>query len=96
MSAHTPGPWFSGDELWACITTAAGGRGGHLATCTGVVPPTEQRANARLMAAAPDLLEALEAVMAIAEGLEEFSDGAEGTDARRMAEDAIARARGGK
>ena len=60
MSGHTPGPWFNDDNLWACITTTPGGRGEHLATCTSIVPPEEQRANARLMAAAPELLEEAE------------------------------------
>jgi hypothetical protein len=50
MSEHTPGPWeIRGDVIEA---------GGEI-----VCDPFDNRANARLIAAAPDLLEALKAIM---------------------------------
>jgi hypothetical protein len=65
MSKHTPGPW-------QCFETEAGEarinpvRGGFLvAKCDTRNPfDEEQRANARLIAAAPELLEALRYYMA--------------------------------
>lgn len=59
MSAHTPGPWFNARDLWACITTAPLGFGDVIAEVSRTPPDDEQRANARLIAAAPDLLAAL-------------------------------------
>lgn len=70
--SHTPGPWelqdpMGDEELWVveqgrqpydwrCIATVAI-VGGEI----GDITPTEGNANARLIAAAPDLLAALEA-----------------------------------
>ena len=62
MSGHTPGPWFHGDSMWGCVTTRAGGFGDVVATVPNAIPDSECRANARLMAAAPDLLDAMKAI----------------------------------
>ncbi len=61
MSKHTPGPWFceNGDNRWtiwddegmACICDVHAG-----------IEPDPSEANARLIAAAPDLLAACEAL----------------------------------
>ena len=56
---HTPGPWSvsgrDGDEIWAARTFGA--------TAIATVDPGEDsRANARLIAAAPDLLVALKEI----------------------------------
>ena len=62
MSAkHTPGPWFVQDIPTASIyISPAGGRPSVALALTKVnVPAGETMANARLIAAAPDLLEAL-------------------------------------
>ena len=74
MSAqHTPGPWrltleptgLPGVNVRFCIDTdyainIAGGQSQeHLGGASGAIFEEECRANARLMAAAPDLLEAL-------------------------------------
>jgi hypothetical protein len=57
MSKHTPGPWEAYDfEIWAYGERIAD-------TITGV-NFEEDRANARLMAAAPELLDALRFYMA--------------------------------
>lgn len=65
MSTHTPGPWHQGgldrhDKHWMRETRDAKGRG--IAWC-GTFPEDEAHANARLIAAAPEMLEALEMVM---------------------------------
>ena len=74
MSAHTPGPWFhSNTSMWGCVTTKPDGHGHVVAEVDS--PHTgkgrldhnrteETKANARLIAAAPDLLAALKAVAA--------------------------------
>ena len=60
MSQHTPGPWkvvpYEKDSAWECIEA----RGAHLAC----VSKAENPANARLIAAAPELLAALEQMAA--------------------------------
>lgn len=71
MSAkHTPGPWFvwEGDVYAGSPTVKQRGRlEGHRAQVCTVedyeAPKTVARANARLIAAAPDLLEALEGIV---------------------------------
>ena len=58
---HTPGPWHSvpsvPSEGFDCWWLMAGSR--NIATISGYQGDTECEANARLIAAAPDLLEAL-------------------------------------
>ena len=75
-TAHTPGPWFVPDQALAretCIQADYGiacpGSGGAMSYTTTVctlgwnsITP-EWEANARLIAAAPDLLEALKEVV---------------------------------
>ena len=60
MSKHTPGPWTTtnrGDEVWAGDTFIC--RPAATQDRIGGMQLGECRANARLIAAAPDLLEAL-------------------------------------
>lgn len=58
---HTPSPWSMGR---AATDTAIYDRlGGHIATLPAMLPSDEILANARLIAAAPDLLAALEALL---------------------------------
>lgn len=78
MSAHTPGPWSSfiaGRTISISIGNDANGRVPCVIGWTGFdscgLPLKEQAANARLIAAAPDLLEALEGIIA--------NDGGEGS-----------------
>jgi hypothetical protein len=73
QTTHTPGPWRHTDAqshspadiqyepavIWQCITPVA------VAHYGGAYPTeTQANANARLIAAAPDLLEALQALIA--------------------------------
>ncbi len=57
---HTPGPW--GNNKWNCQEHQISANGGTIALVShsrSLVPENEADANARLIAAAPDLLEAL-------------------------------------
>jgi len=67
MSKHTPGPWrLNENNNWKTNPFSVTVRkpGVHSTTVANIptrmtVPPQEQQANARLISAAPDLLEAL-------------------------------------
>ena len=62
MSAHTPGPWetsVNDEGQWDVCAEGGGDMVADLADC-----PESAEANARLIAAAPDLLAALKAVLA--------------------------------
>lgn len=63
---HTPGRWLIGedqcvDDAWSIITTSGG------SIIANVNDRHDRKANAHLIAAAPDLLEALEEFFAIEE-----------------------------
>src|SRR5690606_11039817 len=67
---HTPGPWkseYHGKESHAIIGGSANGRDwtiiAEIHDPVGYVPRSERSANARLIAAAPDLLAACKAVL---------------------------------
>lgn len=71
MSKHTPGPWFQGTGDYAyCVydkrvwLNPDGSRGGDTPNLVVVVSPEDAIADARLIAAAPELLEALELLTA--------------------------------
>jgi len=62
---HTPGPWYqgTGEQQYCvydkkCWINPDGSRGGETPNLVIVVSPADAVANARLVAAAPDLLEA--------------------------------------
>lgn len=61
---HTPGPWETADEFGPSATGRLVQKtGGNLiCACTGYFGRDETLANARLIAAAPDLFAALKAV----------------------------------
>ncbi len=62
MSKHKPGPWFvNGRESYTKYIEAriGGGLLQEVAACGPTEQQEQQEANARLIAAAPDLLEAL-------------------------------------
>jgi hypothetical protein len=105
MSAkHTPGPWFihpSNSEEWSChilspnapkwpYDTIASIREMYGENCT---TPGAHSANARLIAAAPDLLEALQRIMPLA--LSGHFGGSDSTLDIEKARAAIAKATGG-
>jgi hypothetical protein len=67
MNKHTPGPWrLNENSNWKTnpFSITVSKPGVHSTTISNIptrmtVPPQEQKANARLISAAPDLLEAL-------------------------------------
>jgi hypothetical protein len=99
MSAHTPGPWTdeSGDgSKWGVFD--ADGRAVALAqqivSLRVDVYQAERTANARLIAAAPELLAALVAMNALAKGPSAGVTQAQKREAIAAAESAIAKATG--
>lgn len=105
MSArkHTPGPWFAvndgtADEPMMSVKAAriAGQKPGHVvAICaTGDSPQPMENANAWLIAAAPDLLAALQRLDRIERGLEAWHEDAR-AEAWQQARAAMAKAMGG-
>lgn len=93
MTKHTPGPWhLSGNSAWADSCKDRG----NVFSCelhTGThVPPDQNEANARLISAAPELLEALKAMRAAFDPYDPSIKEAEACDA---ADAAIAKAEGG-
>lgn len=93
-NAHTPGPLAYGTMGGCYLVWTAGERDEEVARCSG--PRAE--ANARIIAAAPELLAALVAIEEIASDLAEFneSDAAAytGREIATAARNAIARATG--
>jgi len=89
MTKHTPGPWrlngtliTAQDDMAVKVASVHGG-------AIGAVPALEQEANARLIAAAPELLET---ASTIADML--VADGGEATTRLRALRVAIAKATG--
>lgn len=71
---HTPGPWFVSTPTYRTLYVEARVRNGMLqevAVCGPTAYPAQQAANARLIAAAPELLEALEELCACPQGVDE-------------------------
>jgi hypothetical protein len=63
--SHTPGPWRVAEDSYGGFNRIWSADGYDIATCTGdgSIPYEERIANERLIAAAPELLEALEWAM---------------------------------
>ena len=59
MAEHTPGPWKILDELYVTTSRPDDDMGLYVGQAYGPSTP-EAAANARMIAAAPDMLEALE------------------------------------
>jgi len=91
---HTPGPWKCSQHLghpaWS-VHMDAGDRGRGSTIVDGVAGiDLEQRlANARLIAAAPDLLEALQYMLEVCPAIDK-----QGEEAHQLANAAIAKATG--
>lgn len=67
MSKHTPGPWtpeieHSGGVGWRVVSDASGYPNDGWNICASILGP-DSKANAHLIAAAPDMLAALQAAM---------------------------------
>lgn len=104
IAAHTPGPWQQiddaahyGKSYAATVWGPAGPGYGLVADCRrcGDGGELERIANARLIAAAPELLAALKSVLPILEAVK-FTVGLKGNQLKRMsaARAAIAKATG--
>lgn len=94
ITPHTPGPWSTDAEL--AHESVLDYKGKLVADCCILFPdggrtPDENYANARLIAAAPDLLAALEEVLSTAGGCAGFYEMAVDN-----AEDIIAKVKGAK
>lgn len=84
MSKHTPGPWHRNVKPATKYNTVWSGRNKHVArVVVEGLDPEEVEANIRLIAAAPDLLEALQTLLV---------DGRDYTKARDKARAAIVKA----
>ena len=103
MNKHTPGPWFAVADKGQTIirTSRSSAAFSPLAIVKGDKRDTikDQEANARLIAAAPDLLEAAQLALQIAESwIHDQLDGTSSIDGALLHLDpvraAIARARG--
>lgn len=95
MTAHTPGPWKF-DNTSGCRPIKAGKHGTHkqaqyrhIAHTDGLFDDEEDKANANLIAAAPELLAALLAVKACGGASGEYC-----IDCSYQIDDAIAKAKG--
>lgn len=93
--AHTPGPWRRGREFGSIVADTGRDNprivevyGGH------VVAETVTDANAPLIIAAPDLLEALTAVMRVIDGRDDRGPDTLPTPVWQQARAALAKARG--
>lgn len=95
---HTPGPWYIGEQIAInCVPGdvpaywGIGNGKAHIARAvnTGCVPGDQALANARLIAAAPDLLAALQAVKIMADAKHAELDG--GADYHAVAADMMTR-----
>ncbi len=95
---HTPAPWhvkFSDDDPYDDILIKGSGRSiAKIWLDDAPVPDynAQQKANAQLIAAAPELLEALKEILADAEMIESFIEGGENYFTK--AKNAIAKAEG--
>lgn len=95
-AAHTPGPWKVADDKWTLAARPWSGAIAVVADDGSEAPPIlfwstrggDEVANARLIAAAPELLAALTVV------LDEFDRGVSLSTTRAKAQAAIAKATG--
>ena len=83
MSKHTAGPWHSDGERVVTKT-------GRVRKVADVYPP-ERAANARLIAAAPEMLEMLRRFVAIERGMTSANAGTRTTERLATAEALLAR-----
>ena len=106
MSAHTPGPWKASRRYADTIVIEGDGGYRHIVgvgadeitESGGEEMSAEQEANARLIAAAPELLAALERLTDVTQWLDvsfaSEDEEAEAEEALGVAQAAIAKARG--
>ena len=91
---HTPGPWHIGMKPGPMVYGPSGEQAADL-RCGAMLPSDEARANLRLIAAAPELLAALEAIEAwVPSAAPDEPGGMSIMDAIDIARAAIAQAKG--
>ncbi len=90
MSKHTPGPWTHGPES----RDICGPDDESVASAATWRPESEEVANARLIAAAPELLAALETLLTAVDDAVDVEAQASWQGAATDAEIAIAKAKG--
>jgi hypothetical protein len=91
MSKHTPGPWTATADPYSDVVVDASGRE------IAVVMDPNGEANSRLMASAPDLLEALVLLLPFAiDGLDDRGCNVDEDEYILFARAAIAKATGGE
>ncbi len=93
MSKHTPGPWRAWHDSYGRFQIIAGGL--PLDPERDGAQPGEGAANAALIAAAPDLLAALEQIVNLDLGCASLEDKREADAIFASAREAIAKANGG-
>jgi hypothetical protein len=86
---HTPGPWWH--DTVTLYAGPAGDNEGSIQPLTADVVLRETIANLNLCAAAPDLLDACEALLEVLGGIGTYDMG----EIKEMAEEAVRKARGG-
>jgi len=89
MSGHTPGPWKIDYKKFNIIKTADGA---IVATCNNLTGLCNMQNNARLIAAAPDLLEVCQRLAHVSS----FAVGEDVASIRMLALYAVEKATGGK
>jgi hypothetical protein len=87
---HTPGPWAMDDNCPLVIVDKDGSSIGEMSAGDPFIPDDQQLANARLVCAAPDLLEACEAALNLMGDLGVGSD----SPTKELVWKAICKARG--
>lgn len=89
-TAHTLGPWFTKREGFLTVYVEARLRAGVIQEVAACGPteagPEQQEANARLIAAAPDLLAALQGVLRVADRATDEFDAARAAIAKATGE----------
>jgi hypothetical protein len=84
---HTPGPWSSVNGLVVCRAGTIASVPYSLAQTDAALSALEGQANARLIAAAPELLDALEKLLTISELAEYYMPGELAENATRVSRD---------
>lgn len=99
-SKHTPGPWFvenkNPSEFGLTISADQEFRTTRLEICHIAGYGEDQNSNARLIVAAPDLLNALKRILNAAYGLADEGEAETVHSALKVAHAAITKAEGGK
>lgn len=95
MSGHTPGPWFGRSHFNPILVQGASEVGLEIAFACGGGNPNrgEYQANARLIAAAPELLEACEGVETLYAELGKALPALAGTPSYDVVQGAVRKAR---